>query len=68
MMRRRHGDPEKPPALRHGWGFHLAIIGAWRRALLRGVHGRRTRPAPAVDRARVEPAGGSRERADVLWE
>jgi len=57
-MRRQHGDSKKPPALRYEWGFHWAIISAWRRALLRGAHGRRTRYAPAVDRARVEPARG----------
>ncbi|MGO8906661.1 MAG: glycosyltransferase family 2 protein [Solirubrobacteraceae bacterium] len=52
VKRRQAGSSKKPPALRYGWGFHSAIIGAWRRALMRGTPRRRIRRAAAA-----EPAG-----------
>jgi glycosyltransferase involved in cell wall biosynthesis len=50
VMHRQHGSSKKPPAIRYGWGFYLAIIGAWRRAFLRGSPRGRP-PAPTAESA-----------------
>ncbi len=57
VLRRQHGGSKKPPALRHGWGFHAAIISAWRRALVRTAPRRRGAALSAAGPARAERAG-----------
>ena len=57
VLGRQHGSSKKPPALRYGWGFHWAIVSAWRRALLRSAPRRRIRRHPAAESPPAERAG-----------
>jgi hypothetical protein len=62
VLNRQHGQSKKPATLRYGLGFASAIIGAWRRSLLRRgtIRARipqRRRTPPSVAAGECEGAG-----------
>ncbi len=47
VLRRAHGESKKPPTLRYGWGFCLAIVHSWRRSRTRRTLGGGAAPVAA---------------------